>query len=303
MTIPEFTRKFATVEACLEYLEDVRWDGKPYCPCCGSGRKIYRYGDSIRFRCADCKRIFRVITGTIFGDSPIKLLPKWFLAIYIETTHNKGISSPQLAESIGVTLKTAWFMLQRIRNATGKGESLLGGQVEIDETYLGGKEKNRHASAKKNRGRGPVGKTVAFGMKERGGDARAFHVASAAGKDIAPVVIRNVALGATMHADDARAYGALDSFFDIRRVNHSAKEYVRGRVHTNGIEGLWAMTKRCYIGTHHWWSVKHTQLYLNTICYRQNTRNMNRHAVVARLLSQGMHARLTYRELVHGDSD
>ena len=271
MTLPEFNLKFQTMEACLEHLKAVRWKDGAYCPNCGSCDKIYHYSDSKRHRCSACKRVFRLITGTIFGDSPLKMLPKWFLAVYLETTHNKGISSVQLAKHIGVTQKTAWFMLQRIRNASGMGEkNPLSGDVEIDETYLGGKEKNKHKSKRLHAGRGTVGKGVAFGVVERGGEVRAFKVPSAKAADITPIVIRNVAVGSRIHADTASAYGPLESFYDMGRVNHSAAEYVRGQVHTNSTESLWALVKRVYIGTHHWWSTKHSQLYLNSACFRLN---------------------------------
>ena len=143
MTLPEFAQPFGTVRACLSHLEAIRWKDGPYCPRCGSLGKIYHYADGQRHRCSDCKRVFRLITGTIFGDSPVKLLPKWFLAIYLETTHSKGLASTQLAKHLGVTQQTAWFMLQRIRTAVAKGgtNGMLGGQVEVDETYIGGKER------------------------------------------------------------------------------------------------------------------------------------------------------------------
>ncbi len=229
MDLLEFTRTFGTVEACLERVEAVRWVDGPFCPHCASSRKIYHYSDGKRYRCADCKRVFRLTTGTIFSDSPLKMHPKWFAAIFLVTEHSKGISSVQLAHDIGVTQKTAWHMIQRIQHAArllGK-DDMLSGDVEIDDTYIGGKERNKHAS-KRTKGTQGVGsaktKAVAFGMKERDGDVKAFQVPAPTMPEVTPHVIRNVALGSTINADESRAYNALGGWYNAERINHSRGE-------------------------------------------------------------------------------
>lgn len=285
-------------QAAVDHFTAIRWKNGAFCPHCGSTR-VYHFSNKCSHKCGDCRKRFSIRVGTIFEDSKLPLR-KWLLAIWLITSHKKGIASTQLAKDIGVTQKSAWFMTHRLREAarTQSFNRNLTGEVEADETFIGGKEKNKHASKRTGGKQGGKGKIAVLGILERGGELRTGTTPRLSAKNVQTVIRDNVAKGSAVMTDEQGSFLGLQGDYNHHRVNHSAGEYVRHFVlHTNGIESVWAMFKRQIIGTHHWLSPKHINRYLGEMTWRFNLRGMEEGDRVNALLAQTS-GRLTYKELI-----
>lgn len=273
--ITVFTR-YPDQEACIEFLEKVRWNGEAHCPHCGS-KKVARKcdGDRVgRWNCHDCKSSFNVLSGTVFSKTKVPL-QKWFVAIALVVNAKKSMSSYQLGRDLDLNQKTAHYMQQRIRaEMATKQAKMLFGIVEADETYIGGKPRkfNSHKTEQTNsRGRG-TRKTAIIGATERGGKVNAKVASDLTVKGILNFLKDTVDIDNTLlMTDEYRAYNALDKILPRSVINRTVR-YVDGMTHTNTIEGFWSLLKRAWYGSHHHYDKKYTPLYLTEACWRYNIR-------------------------------
>lgn len=302
-SIIDVVLRFPTEKSCHQYLASRRWgDGEITCPhteC--KGDKAYVFKDGIRYKCTCCKKIFTAKTGTMMEASKIPTI-KWFLSIYL-SLHKKGISSIQLGKDISVTQKTAWFILQRIRVVFGNEEKdLLDGAIELDESFYGGKNKNRHYSKrvkyKEETGRAYPDKVPIFGMYNRETrKVRAYSISRGELKHIAREITYNINFSSTLMTDDWTGYKGIDKIYKRHSIEHSKWTYVQGDVTTNRIEGFWSHFKRGMHGTYIRVTPKHLNKYVQEFVFRFNNRELSAQQQIDCAISQ-MQYRLKYKDLI-----
>lgn len=301
-TLQEAVVYYASLEHCHEFMMNLRWpDGKVLCPRCGSFDVSYLPNARV-FKCYEKheRQKFSLKVGTIFEDSPLGL-DKWLPVMWLLVNCKNGISSWEIHRAIGVTQKTAWFMLQRARLAMQDNNTggMLGGHIEVDETFIGGKARNMHAGkrAEKIHGRGPDGKAIVAAVLERGGKVRAKVVTNRRKTALQKLVRDNVQAGSSVYSDALLSYDGLANEYQHQVIDH-AEAYVDGQVHTNGMENFWSLLKRGINGTYVSVEPFHLFRYVDEQAFRFNNRiDMNDGDRFVAVMKQVVGKRITYKQL------
>jgi transposase-like protein len=300
-SLMEAIQYFADPLTSVQFFAALRWeDGQAACPRCKSKRASF-LSTRLMWKCLDCKKQFSIKVGTIFEDSPIGL-DKWLCAMFLIANCKNGVSSYEVAKDLGITQKSAWFMLQRIRHAMHTGTfNKLSGQVEADETFIGGKARNMHSDkrAAKITGRGPKDKTIVAGILERGGNVHAVVVPTRRKQALQSEIREHVLAGSAIFTDELKSYEGLDEF-QHEVINH-AVAYVDGEVHTNGMENFWSLLKRGLHGTYVSVEPFHLYRYLDEQVFRFNKRHTTDADRFVQLCSNVAGKRLTWNQLTGKD--
>ena len=302
-TLVEAVKMFADEDAALRFMVSLRWPEKVCCPRCGSERVRF-IGTRRVWECREthpCKR-FSIKTGTVMEDSPLPL-SVWLIGIWLEANAKNSISSYEVMRSLGVTQKTGWFMQQRIRLTMQNGDFFhkLTGEIEVDETFIGGKARNMHKGRRKAKGTGAAGKAVVMGLLQRHGEVRTLVVDNTKRGTLHPVVKKHVEKGAQVFTDALASYAGLDAEYVHQVIDH-AECYAKGNIHTNGLENFWSLFKRCIKGTHISVEPFHLFRYLDAECFRFNNRKTDDGDRFLKALGQVEGKRLTYKSMI-GEND
>ena len=315
-TLFEAIQYYSNPDVCRGLLVSLRWSDGVVCPRCACDRVTFMASVQ-RWNCKGCRKQFSVKVGTIFEDSPIGL-DKWFAALWIITNAKNGASSHEISRAIGVTQKTAWFMLHRIRLAMKSGSlEKISGEVEVDETFVGGLEKNKHKDKKQNAGRGSVGKTIVLGVLKRGNTQKdengklrkkAERIYSQIRVNVIPntqhetlfsEICANVQEGTFVYTDAHRGYNGLETAFAHSFVDHAVK-YAEGRIYTNGVENFWSLLDRAIHGTYIKPEPQHLLRYVDEQAFRFNHRAGTDLTRFLQVMMQVPGKRITYKELTQG---
>ncbi len=299
ISLMQLFQQYPDDKSAEQWFIENRWDKGLRCAHCeGDNVSENSKHPQMPFHCRDCRKHFSVKTNSFMHSSKVGY-QKWLIAIYLMTTNLKGISSMKLHREIGVTQKTAWHMTHRIREAWNLAGNKFYGEVEVDETYMGGKEGNKHAHKKLNAGRGTVGKTAVVGVLDRdSGNVQAEVVEATDSETLHEVIEDNTTENAIVYTDEARAYNRMPR--KHKAVAHRVGEYVNGEIHTNGLESFWSMLKRGYMGTYHQMSPKHLHRYVNEFSGRHNARPLDTRHQMAQVVRNAAGKRLRYKDLIAG---
>jgi transposase-like protein len=301
--LSSFLKTFNEEQTCREFLEYLRWEGQPICPLCKYDKKIYKLKDAKTYKCAKCNRNFTVTVNTLFQSTHIPLRD-WFVVIYLFSAHKSGISSHQIAKHLEITQRNAWLVLHRVRYAMGlkQQKEKLNGIIECDETYVGGKNKNRHwdKKFKYSQGRSVVDKTPVFGILQRNGNVIVWTLNNLNGRVMRALIKTKVEKGAIVCTDEYRVYRGLNKkkYYTHIVIDHSKGQHaVEGIYHTNNIEGFWNFIKRSIMGTYRKVSKKHLHRYAKEAAYRYNTRKLTDSDRFIELLRLFFDRKITRRQL------